>query len=104
MITHEALHHLSLVVSGIDSPYVQRLVHDRNENWAWQRTATVLIPWLAVARSDPIEEVCDTYGVEPFVADLARRVALDGCWACANRRARGGVPCPYWRELATRVS
>lgn len=104
MITHEALHHLSLVVSGIDSPYFQRLAHDRNEDWAWKRTATVLVPWPAAARAASIEDVCDAYGVEPFVADLARRVAIDGCWACANRRAQGCAPCPYWRAVAARVS
>ncbi len=94
-LLHEVWHHFTMLVTAIPGPSVRRVMSDRNETCAQRGAATALVPWQAAVSGATTAEVAETFDVPAEVADLARRLAKEGCMACMDQQREVPPNCPY---------
>ena len=97
-LLHEVWHHFTMLVTAIPRWSVQ--MSDRNETCAQRGAATALVPWQAAVSGATTREVAETFDVPAEVAELARRLAREGCVACGDQQREVPLDCPYRRDTS----
>ena len=87
-----------MLVTAIPGASVRQIMTDRNEVCAHRGAATALVPWQAAVDGATTAEVTETFDVPADVAELARRLAKEGCMACVDHQREVPPDCPHRRD------
>ena len=97
-LLHEVWHHFTMLITAIPGPSVQDVMSHRNEACAQRGVAPALIPWQAAVSGATTVELAETFDVPADVAELALRLAKEGCIACMDQEREVPPNCPYRRD------
>ena len=101
-LLHEVWHHFTMLTTATPGASVRQ--SDRNEACAHRGAATALVPWQAPVSGATTAELAETFGVPADVADLALRLAKEGCVACMDQQREVPPDCPYRRDAIPSIT